>query len=115
MPLFSDPMEPPSLRQAGKQVLRHAASLLAMMGWATLALGLAQHGSELWWLSLPGLFAALFAVRFPRASGVLEVVLLSAGLALLPEVAASWGITAAVLVMVGRALAVAFVLRARMG
>lgn len=108
-------MEPPSLRQASRQVLRHGASLLAMMGWATLALGLAQHGSELWWLSLPGLLAALFSMRFPRTTGALDIVLLSAGLALLPEGAMSWGITAAVLVMLGRALSVALLLRARMG
>lgn len=113
MPLFSDPAEPPSLRRAGRQLLRHGASLLALMGWSTLALGLADSGSELWWLALPGFLAALVGPRAPLATGVVEVVLLAAGIALLPATHLEWSVVAAALVLFGRALQSVLVLRAR--
>ncbi len=115
MPLFSDPLEPPSLRGAGRQLLRHAASLLALMGWSTLALGLAQGGSRLWWLALPGFLAALVGRRAPLGSGVVEISLLAAGLALLVDAQLDWGIVAAALVLCGRALQAALLAKERAG
>lgn len=115
MPLFSDPLEPPSLKAAGRQLLRHGASLLALMGWATLALGLAESGSRVWWLALPGFVAALVGARAPVITAAVEIVLLAAGMALLPEAKREWSVVAAVLIVAGRTLQTALVLRARAG
>lgn len=104
MPLFSDPLEPPSLKSAGKQLLRHSASLLALMGWATLSLGLANTGSRAWWIGLPGFVASLVGRRYPVASAVSEITLLAAGLALFPTVLNEWGLVGASLVLVARGI-----------
>lgn len=115
MPLFSDPLEPPSLRSAGRQLLRHAASLLALMGWSTFALGLAESGGRAWWLTIPGFLASLFGARFPIASLLVEIALLAAGLALLPAHAFEWGVVGAALVLVARALQITLLVRERGG
>lgn len=112
MPLFSDPLEPPSLRSAGRQLLRHGASLLALMGWATLALGLAERGDRLWWLVVPGFAAALLGARFPKASAALEVTVLAAGIALLTGPLLEWALVAALLIVAARALQIALTLKA---
>lgn len=115
MPLFSDPTEPHGLRQARRQLLRYGALLLALMGWCTLALGLAQQGSAVWWLAAPGLLASLFAGRAPKVTAAAEILLLATGLTLLPSAAISWGVTAAALVLLARGAAMAERLRQRTG
>ena len=104
MPLFSDPLEPPGLRATGRQLLRHGAALFALMGWATLALALAESGSSLWWVALPGYVAAVVGARAPFVTGAIEITLLAAGIALLPDAYLEWSVVSAGLVLAGRAL-----------
>lgn len=85
------------------------------MGWSTLALGLADSGAELWWLALPGFVASLLGARFPVATGILEITLLAAGIALLPETHLEWSVVSAALVLGGRALQAVLLLRERGG
>lgn len=115
MPLFSDPLEPPGLRSAGRQLLRHGATLLALMGWATLALALAARESTAWWLALPGFLAAVAGARAPVLTGAIEVTLLAAGLALLPAAFLEWSVVSAGLIVAGRALQTALLFRERAG
>jgi hypothetical protein len=107
MPLFSDPRDPPGLRQSGRLLLESGAALLALFGWSTVAFGLARHGAGPAALAGAGFVAAVVQRSFFRATLSLEVILLAAAFAYLPQADLEWAYAGAVLIVGGRSLAFA--------
>lgn len=107
MPLFSDPRDPPGLRQSGRALAQSGALLLGLFGWCTVGLGLAHF---LGWLAVLAAFGLTGAVLQQRSFGLtlaVELTALAAAFAALPEDGLEWAVAGAALILAGRALSFA--------
>lgn len=103
MGLFTDPDDPPGPEALWARLKDSGALLLALMGWATVALGLAQREGPVW-IALVGLVSAALARRARAVTLVVEVTALGFALTVAPPAAREWIWTGAVLVGAGRVL-----------
>jgi hypothetical protein len=84
MPLFAEPDHKPF-----EALLKGGPTLLTLVGWATVAVGLSLVGPHFWTAGV-GLVAALFAHRFFKVTLVVETLALAFALALGQETSLEW-------------------------
>ncbi|MFZ9888086.1 MAG: hypothetical protein ACO3JL_11340 [Myxococcota bacterium] len=91
MPLFSDPSMPPGLLETRRLLGRYAVLFLAVTGGAALAVALSSSSLPAVVLAVVVVVTSLAAPRAPVFTGVVEVLALSAAMALLLPSVRDWG------------------------
>lgn len=82
VPLFSDPTAPPGWLETRRLLGRYAHLFLAIIGGAGLAMALSTSPLVAFPLALAAVVTSLTAPRAPRLTAAVEVMVLSAALAL---------------------------------
>jgi len=108
MPIFSDPRDPPGPERGLRQLFRNGGVMLDVCGWSTVAVGVAQTGSAVFWLALLGGLIGLFQLRAIISTAVAELVLLGLLLTLAPPGRADWVWVGGLLIVIGRAATLAW-------
>jgi hypothetical protein len=108
MPLFSDPYAPRGPLAALLHLARYGAVMLGTFGWATVAVGLAKASTFLWLVAAVGWFASLLQSRAYLSSAVVELIALSAAIALVPPALSEWAWTGALFIGVARTATLAW-------
>lgn len=92
MPLFSDPTAPPGWLETGRLLGRYAHLFLSLTGGTALAMALSASTSGVALpLALVAVGTSLMAQRAPRLTAAVEVMVLSATMALVRPVGQEWG------------------------
>lgn len=104
MGVFLAAPDPPAARRRLAPLAQAASLLLALFGWALVAIGASTHGLAA--VALPGLLAAALAARAPRATLVVEALALLAALSVAGGPTAGFFLLGAAFIVVGRALAI---------
>ena len=103
MGLFTDPEEPPGPEALLQRLKESGALLLALFGWATVALGLAEAKGPAW-VALVGLVATALERRARAVTLVIEVAAFAFALTVAPPAVREWIWTGALFIGAGRAL-----------
>lgn len=107
MPLFTDPDAPSGPEAVLLRLKESGGLLLGLMGWATVALGLAEAQAPLW-PTLAGLLAVVLARRAYATTFVIEGAAFALALTLLTGVALDWALVGGALCATGRALSLSW-------
>ena len=103
MSAFFDPDAPRGPEALLLRLKEGGTLLFPLMGWAAVALGLAQAEGPSW-IALVGLVSSALQRRALALTLAVEILVLSAALTLAPPAAREWMWTGIVLIGVGRTL-----------
>lgn len=103
MPLFSDPTAPPGWLETRRLLGRYADLFLSLTGGAALAIALSTSSLATLPLALVAVATSLTAPRAPKLTAGLEVLFVSAAMALVHPAGHPWGWFGITCLLVARA------------